>query len=261
MSSPSAQIILQAKDLEIGYSGKVVASAQEIKLQQGELTAVIGSNGSGKSTLLKSLTGDLSPLKGEVLLNNIPIQNFSYKSLSEHFSVVLPNSHFSRNLTVYEVVSLGRNPYTNWLGLLSENDKKIISDSMETIGIEKLKNRKCEELSDGQLQKVFLARALAQDTDTIILDEPTNHLDLYHTAYVFKILKRLTQKNHKCILLATHELNLALQLCDKIILVHQSGILCESPQSLIEKGVLDTIFPKDLISFDKKTKGFRVNPS
>lgn len=261
MPHTTAQVILQAKNLEIGYSGKAVAFAKEIRLQKGELTAVIGSNGSGKSTLLKTLTGDLLPLKGEVLLNNHPIQNFSYKSLSAHFSVVLPNSSFSRNLTVYEVVSLGRNPYTNWLGLLSKNDKKIITDSMKTIGIENLKNRKCEELSDGQLQKVFLARALAQDTDTIILDEPTNHLDLYHTAYVFKILKRLTQKNHKCILLATHELNLALQLCDKIILVHQSEVFCESPETLIEKGVLNTIFPEDLISFDKQTKGFRVNPS
>src|SRR5699024_5755365 len=134
-------------------------------LYPGELTAVIGINGAGKSTFLKTLTTDLPLKAGSLLLRNRPLQKLSVQSIAKHISIVLPNPQFSKNLTVFELVALGRHPYTNWLGLLTPTDKTAIREALDKIELTDLADRQCRTLSDGQLQKVFLARALAQDTE------------------------------------------------------------------------------------------------
>lgn len=156
------------------------------------------------------------------------------------------------------MVALGRQPYTNWLGILSKKDEIHVKKALRQIEIESLANQKCSELSDGQVQKVFIARALAQNTELIILDEPTNHLDLYHKAFVLKLLKQLTQNTQKAIVFASHELNLALQLCDKIILITEGKVVQETPKNLIENGHLQNLFPESLIEFDPISKSFRL---
>jgi len=256
--NPHSTPVLCSDQLSIGYPQREIASAINLHINPGELTAVIGINGSGKSTLLKNLTGELPQKSGRILLNNTPLANYSANALSEHISIVLSNPSFSQHLSVFEVVALGRHPYTNWLGLLTRKDKKMVNDSLAQIGIADLAERKCNQLSDGQLQKVFIARALAQDTELIILDEPTNHLDLYHKAFALKLLKELTKTTQKSILFATHELNLALQLCDQIILVNHGKISQDSPKNLIENGHLEALFPKDLITFDRNSGSFRL---
>ena len=164
----------------------------------------------------------------------------------------------SKNLSVFELVALGRQPYTNWVGKLSDNDLLIVNQALLQTNINDLKQKKCFELSDGQLQKVMIARALAQDTDLIILDEPTTHLDMYHKAYVLKLLQKLVKGTNKTILFSSHEIDLAIQLCDKLIVMTEDDIVIDSPSNLIEKGAFNMLFPKDLIVFDEKTGSFRV---
>ncbi len=259
MSEKNTHSILSTVNLNIGYPHKVVATDISLQIFPGELTAIIGINGSGKSTLLKTLIGNLPHKSGMILLDQQPLNHFSSKNIAEHISIVLTNPDFSKNLSVQEVVALGRHPYTNWLGTLTTRDKTAIQNALKQIEIAHLAHRKCNELSDGQLQKVFIARALAQDTEVIILDEPTNHLDLYHKAFVLKLLKNLTKNTHKAVVFATHELNLALQLCDNIVLINQQKVIQDTPTSLIKNELLESVFPKDLIVFDKQSKSFKIN--
>lgn len=250
--------LLETKNLEIGYAQKSIARAIDLKIPKGKLIATIGINGSGKSTLLKTLIGQLQPKNGEILLENDNIQELSAKQIAEKISIVLTHTHFSKNLSIQEFVALGRHPYTNWLGVLSAKDKQAVTEALELIDLNNKANRKCSNLSDGQLQKVMLARALAQDTPLIVLDEPTTHLDMYHKVFVLKMLKDLTQKTGKTIVFASHEINLALQLCDEIILINQEKVIQDTPQGLIENEHLEQLFPKNLIRFDKKSKSFKI---
>ena len=137
--------------------------------------------------------------------------------------------------------------------------KKAIQNAIQLIQLEEIQHKKCFELSDGQLQKVMIARALAQDTDIIILDEPTTHLDMYHKAYILKLLQKLAKETGKTILFSSHEIDLAIQLCDTMIVMTTDNVVSDSPRNLIQQGVFETLFPEDLIGFDKKTGSFRVN--
>ncbi len=156
------------------------------------------------------------------------------------------------------MIALGRQPYTNWLGKLSKNDAEKIENAIALTSIESLKDRKCYELSDGQLQRVLIARAIAQDTPIIILDEPTTHLDMYHKAYVVKLLKKLAKQTQKTIIFASHEINLAIQICDKIILMQPDKCQINTPENLISTRAFQDLFPKDLIHFDKISRAFRI---
>jgi len=256
-------IILKTKNLSIGYSSKketsIIALEINIDLKQGELIGLVGANGIGKSTLLRTLSAIQNPLSGNIYLNNKLLEDYSSTELAKHMSLVLTEQLMSKNLSVFELIALGRQPYTNWVGNLSEDDISIINKAIEHTNISELKHRKCFELSDGQFQKVMIARALAQDTDLIILDEPTTHLDMYHKAYILKLLQRLAKNTNKTILFSSHEIDLAIQLCDTMIVMTDDKVTSDMPCQLIEKGVFETLFPKDLIGFDKKTGRFKVN--
>ena len=262
IETQSNHSILKADELSIGYQSKkkktIVASHISIELDKGELVALVGANGIGKSTLLKTLTKVQNPISGSVLLNNTQLSLFNNLELSKALSIVLTEPIMVKNLTVFELVALGRQPYTNWIGRLSVKDIEMINNALIQTNIINLKLKKCFELSDGQLQKVMIARALAQDTALIILDEPTTHLDMYHKAYILKLLKKLTKETNKTILFSSHEIDLAIQLCDKMIVMSKNTIISDTPQNLIEKEVFNSLFPKDMIIFDKTSKSFRV---
>lgn len=259
----SAQhMILKTENLKIGYphkkEQKVIASGIDIEVKLGELAAVIGSNGVGKSTFLRTLSGVQPALDGKILLEQQELQHLSPQKKAALVSVVLTRQTFSRNLSVYELIALGRQPYTNWIGSLSENDRTKVHEALQVVKIEELRDRKCHELSDGQLQKVMIARALAQDTPVMILDEPTSHLDMYHKAQVLKLLKELSGQTQKAILFATHEINLALELCDRIILMQPGKVQQGIPNDLIEEGAFEQVFPQDLIYFDTTSGTFKI---
>lgn len=262
MTDTNKHIILKTKDLSIGYTSKksktVVASSINIELKKGTLVGLIGANGIGKSTLLRTLTNVQNPLSGEVYINNTNLLKYAAIDLAKVLSLVLTEPVASKNMSVLELVALGRQPYTNWIGSLSKRDLEIINKALNQTNITELKHKKCFELSDGQLQKVMITRALAQDTDLIILDEPTTHLDMYHKAYILKLLQRLAIETNKTILFSSHEIDLAIQLCDQLVVMTKTGVVSDAPCNLIKKGTFETLFPKDLIAFDEKTGSFRV---
>jgi iron complex transport system ATP-binding protein len=251
-------MILQTQNLSIGYTfkatTKTVASEISIQLEQGKLIGLVGANGIGKSTLLRTLTGIQKPLSGTVLLNEKAIDTFEPLDLAQQISVVLTEKLPPSNLTVYELIALGRQPYTNWLGKLTDEDKIQIDKAIVLTEIPHLIHQKHHEISDGQLQKVLIARALAQDTTLIVLDEPTTHLDLLHKVSLFKLLKKLTAETQKCILFSTHDIDLAIQLSDEMIVMDGQTVIQDQPCNLITKGVFSTLFKNEHIQFDA-TKG------
>jgi iron complex transport system ATP-binding protein len=262
MTCNNQHIVLKTKNLNIGYKTKkaefIIAPNINIELHKGELIGLVGANGIGKSTLLRTLTNVQNPLSGDVYINTKNISDFQPEDLAKALSLVLTEQVASKNLSVIELVALGRQPYTNWVGNLTQQDIKIIKKALNQTNLEPLKHKKCFELSDGQLQKVMIARALAQDTDLIILDEPTTHLDMYHKAYILKLLQKLAKNTNKTILFSSHEIDLAIQLCDKMIVMTTTSVISDSPCNLITKGTFNTLFPKDLIAFDEKSGSFRV---
>jgi len=262
LETKNEHTILKTDNLTIGYQTKktktIIASNITIALKKGELIGLVGGNGIGKSTLLKTLTKVHEPLHGAIIINEKPLQDYSNLELAKTLSLVLTEPIAAKNLTVFELVALGRQPYTNWVGTISDADHTIISNAIIQTNIEELQHKKCFELSDGQLQKVMIARALAQDTDLIILDEPTSHLDMYHKVYILKLLRKLTKETGKTILFSSHEIDLAIQLCDSMIVMSKDNIASDTPCNLIEKGAFSKLFPEDMIVFDEKTGSFRV---
>ena len=259
----TTSIILSTSEVSIGYKTKsaknVIAQNLNLNLKAGQLTALVGANGIGKSTLLRTLTGIQKPLGGKVILNNKNIQNYHPLALAQNLSLVLTEKLPPSNLTVFELIALGRQPYTNWLGKLSEEDLRKVKGALALTQIEHLAHKKHYEISDGQLQIVLIARALAQDTPLIILDEPTTHLDLPHKVSVFKLLKKLSQETNKCILFSTHDVDLAIQLSDEMIVMTPNHVEQDQPCNLISKGVFNSLFTDTSITFDEMKGKFVIN--
>lgn len=235
-----------------------MAADINLKLYEGELIGLVGANGIGKSTLLRTLSKVQPPLHGTIFLSNKEIREYKTIDLAAQLSVVLTEQIASKNLTVQELVALGRQPYTNWVGKMSDEDIQKIKTAIKVTHITELVAKRCFELSDGQLQKVLIARAIAQDTPFIMLDEPTTHLDVYHKAYIFKLLKRLAFETKKTILFSTHEIDFAIQLCDKMIVLNEDGYEFGRPKELIQCRAFSSLFPKDLILFDEKSGRYKV---
>lgn len=254
------KIILQTQDLSIGYFNKKhdfpVATHIELQLEKGKLIALIGANGIGKSTLLRTLTGIHKPLSGTVRLLEKNLSDFTAANLARQMSLVLTEKLPPSNLTVFELVALGRQPYTNWIGKLSEIDLAKTNAAIELTQISHLVDKKHYEISDGQLQKVLVARALAQDTPLIILDEPTTHLDLLHKVSLFRLLKKLAHEAGKCILFSTHDIDLAIQLSDEMIVMTETTVVQDMPSELIKSGLFDQLFHDENLIFDVEKSKF-----
>lgn len=262
MTMKKEKVVLSANNISIGYTNKqsatVIAENVTVTLQHGRFVALIGANGIGKSTLLRTLTGIQPLLKGEILLNNKSITRFSNKELAQNLSIVLTEGLPPSNLSVYELVALGRQPYTNWLGTLAPEDIEKVNEALALTQLKHLADKKHYEISDGQLQRVLIARALAQDTPVIILDEPTTHLDLVHKVSLLRLLKELTAKTGKSILYSTHDLDLALQLSDELIVMTPEKTVQGEPKALIANNTFDTLFTDKNIVFDKEKNSFVV---
>jgi len=251
--------ILSIADLSIGYASKTIAQNINFDLEAGILCGVVGINGIGKSTLLRTLGVFQPKLDGNIRLKDQNLEKYTSSDLSKELSVVLTEQPASKNLTVQELIALGRQPYTNWLGTLTKQDKQQIEASLDAFLLKDLRHRKCHQLSDGQLQRVLVARAMAQDTSLILLDEPTTHLDLYHKVQILKMLQELAHDKQKTILFTTHEIELAIQLCDRILILDGKDNPFGDPCQLIEQKHFDRLFPSEMVQFDAKTGSFKVN--
>jgi iron complex transport system ATP-binding protein len=256
-------IILSTSNLSIGYQSKkeknTIAENLNLTFEKGKLISLVGGNGIGKSTLLRTITGIQKPLAGTVTLKEKEIHLYDSLSLAQNLSLVLTEKLPLSNLTVFELIALGRQPYTNWLGNLSAEDLEKINQAITLTHIEHLLDKKHHEISDGQLQIVLIARALAQDTPLIILDEPTTHLDLFHKVSVFKLLKKLSQETNKCILFSTHDIDLAIQLSDEMIVMTENMVEQDQPCNLITKGIFNSLFIDSSITFDGEKGKFIIN--
>ncbi|MFY7671513.1 ABC transporter ATP-binding protein [Tenacibaculum sp. MEBiC06402] len=256
-------IVLQTRNLSIGYtskkSEKKLLESINLDIQKGEFIALLGKNGAGKSTLLRTLSKVQNKLAGDILINQKNLVEYSQHELAKVMSVVLTERLPESQLTVFEIVALGRQPYTNWLDKLSKEDIKKVLHALELTNVAHLKDRPFYKLSDGQLQRVLIARALAQDTEIIILDEPTAHLDIHHTYKIFSLLQELVKTTSKTIIISTHEVNLALKLADSFVLIANDDLYSGNADELIQQNAFSSLFPKELISFNKNLQQFVIN--
>ena len=251
-------------ELTIGYrKGKhalsVVASGISAAITAGKLTCLLGANGVGKSTLLRTLAGFQPKLSGDILLQGRRIDEFNQKELSRFISVVLTERPDVINMTAAEVVGLGRSPYTGFWGTLNDEDKKIVADSMRMAGIDGMADRMIQTLSDGERQKVMIAKALAQQTPIILLDEPTVYLDFPSKVEMMQILKNLAREMQKTVFLSTHDLEIALQVADELWLLDIGGKLhVGSPEKLAAEGILTRFVERNDIKFDAENMRVKI---
>lgn len=273
---------IQLRDLSIGYqtkhSVKTVAAGINGAIRSGELTCLLGANGVGKSTLLRTLAAFQPQISGEILISRNEeggarkeITSFTDKELSKVIGVVLTEKPDVRNMSVRELVSLGRSPYTGFWGTYTDEDLRIVDEAIEMVGITDLTRRPVHTLSDGERQKVMIAKALAQQTPVIFLDEPTAFLDYPSKVEVLQLLRRISREAEKTIFLSTHDVELALQLADTIWLMRKeegdvtkfgeggrSPVTIGSPEELAASGDLGHFIERQNIVFDKETLTIRV---
>ncbi|MEQ9468515.1 MAG: ABC transporter ATP-binding protein [Ekhidna sp.] len=230
---------LDIKNLTIGYgANKVLGREINLSIKPGELIGLVGQNGVGKSTFIRTICGLQPALNGLVLLDGKSTEEINPKEIAKRVSVVLTNKPDSLNLSVLELIALGRHPYSGWLGNLKADDRNKIDEAISQMEINYLAKKRLFELSDGQLQKVMIARALVQDTDLIILDEPTSHLDLKNKIEVLHLLKKIAQSG-KGVLISTHEIQLSAQVCDQFwCMDFGKQILVGKPDAMIQSGEL-----------------------
>jgi iron complex transport system ATP-binding protein len=255
--------VLRMDHLSTGYvhdhHTKVVARDITAQLHRGELTCLLGPNGAGKSTLLRTLSAFLQKLEGEILLEGKPLGEYTQTELARRISVVLTERVSLQNMTVRELVGMGRYPYTGFWGKLRTDDRRIIDESIRLIKIEDLAERQVGSLSDGERQKALIAKALSQQTPLIFLDEPTAFLDYPSKVEIMRLLHQLTRTQHKAIFLSTHDLELALQIADTVWLMDkEKGVRIGSPQALAQDGSIGAYFERDGIRFDRQRGTFII---
>ncbi len=254
MSQPSLHI----QNMSVGYKNLAVAEQIDFRLFPGELCAIVGVNGIGKSTLIRTIAGLQPKLSGAVEILGNATERLPLLESAKRLALVLTDPVATRNLSVKELITLGRQPHTNWWGSLSRSDKHAVDASLSLFSLLELQHKKCFELSDGQLQRVLIARAMTQDTPIILLDEPTTHLDLSHKVEILKLLQQLAHMHQKTILFTTHEIDLAIQLCDKMLIMQGQFNPFGIPHELIAQGHFERLFPKDMVQFDAKTGAFKI---
>ena len=249
------QSTIQIKSLSTGYRNKknvtVVAHDINATILGGELTCLLGPNGAGKSTLLRTLSAFLPPVKGDISIMGRNLRDYTDKELAKTIGVVLTEKTDLRNMTVYDLIGLGRSPYTGFWGTLHEDDRRVVDEAIEMVGIGPLKDRMIQTLSDGERQKVMIAKALAQQTPVIFLDEPTAFLDFPSKVEIMQLLHVLSHTTGKTIFLSTHDLELALQIADTIWLMDRDkGVVIGTPDKLAKDGSLNSFFAQRDIKFD-----------
>ncbi len=253
--------ILQLVNLEIGFKGKSILNNITVSAGVHELVALIGANGTGKSTLLRTIAALMKKRGGELLINEVEIEKYKPVALAKQISFVSTENVGAEQMKVKEIVMLGRFPFTNWLGKLSKEDELVISEAMRDAGIIHLQNKNIFELSDGERQRVMIARALAQSTPLILLDEPTAFLDIPNKFELFRMLRKQTSESEKTIIFSTHDIELALEFSDKIWIIEEKNLSEITPENLIMDGKINTIFKQNNLKFNPEHWNFSYDES
>ena len=257
---------LTATKLSIGYSHRgqetCVAEALDLALNAGEFICLLGPNGAGKSTLIRTLAGMQAPLSGSLKLQDQTFHSISPRERARMISVVLTEALPVGMMDAYSLVALGRHPYSGWLGGLKQNDKERIASAFKAVGAEGLEGRQIAELSDGERQKVSIARALAQEAQVMLLDEPTAFLDLPRRVELMTILRNLAHREQMGLLLSTHDLDLALRFADRLWMITTDGKLIQGyPEELAMSGEFARIFANENLDWDAERGSFRAHPN
>lgn len=247
-------IALEGKGLSLGYfhqkARKEILHGLNFQLFKGELTCLLGPNGVGKSTLIKAIMGQIKPWQGEIFLENQVLQKFGTEELAKRISVVLTDPVFPGNMTVGQLVALGRTPHTAWSGKLSETDREIVEKALSDTKITYLRDERLSEISDGQRQKAMIARALAQDGQLMILDEPTAHLDLVNRFEIMQVLREIASQKRKAVLVVTHDLDIAVETADRFWLLNcGTPLISGKPEDLIISREINQLLPGEKFKF------------
>ncbi|MBP5630109.1 MAG: ABC transporter ATP-binding protein [Bacteroidaceae bacterium] len=250
--------MISLQNLTVGYGEKAVLSDINQTLQAGQMVCLLGANGAGKSTILRTLAGFLPPLSGKVLVDGRDLNSLSVSERSKAVSVVLTERVEVQYMKVADLVGMGRSPYTGFFGTLTKEDKAIVGEAIEMVGIGNLAERTIDTLSDGERQKAFLAKALAQQTPIILLDEPTAFLDFHAKVSTLRLMLKLAHETNKTIFLSTHDVEMAIQLSDELWIVQDGNISTGTTASLTESGILERFLQDEGISFDEKELTLRI---
>lgn len=245
-----SQIRFQA--CQMGYGRTPVVLIDNLSLETGLIYCVFGRNGSGKTTILKSISGLIPPVDGKVFIEEIEVQKMDQKEIAKKLSVVLTSRPKVSNMLVEEFVSFGRYPHNNWLGRMSEEDKAQVSRVMEICKIDRYRTKPLDELSDGEMQKVQIGRAMAQNTELLLLDEPASHLDLVNKAEIFNLLKNIAKTGEKCIVFTSHDIQFALQLADRFIVIEDGIAKNWNSTEFKNERIYERVLKSDLLEIDGK---------
>ena len=232
--------MIRLENISLAYDGRTIIRESSAQLGRGELCALIGRNGTGKSTLLRAIIGLLKTSVGRIVIDGEDVTMLADDAKARLISFVSTERVRVANLLCEDVVATGRAPYTNWIGRIQEQDRKIVAEALRTVGMESFAGRSIDTLSDGECQRIMIARALAQQTPIILLDEPTAFLDIPARFELCRLLRRLAQEQQKCILFSTHDIDAALPACDSALIIEEGEISKVANEQA--KSVIDSLF-------------------
>lgn len=234
--------MITLRDITLAYGDRTLVENGSAEFAAGELTALVGRNGAGKSTLLRAVTAIEPPKSGEVLLDGTNAAAMPPETIARTISFVGTEKVRIANLRCEDIVAIGRAPYTNWIGRMQEVDRRIVADALQAVGMEAFAARSIDTLSDGECQRIMIARALAQQTPTIVLDEPSAFLDIPTRFEICRLLQRLAHEEGKCILFSTHDLDAAMPVCDSIAVISDRTITKLPTAEIRRQGIIERLF-------------------
>ena len=250
--------MIQLSNISLAFGERTLIEGATTRFECGEMVALLGRNGTGKSTLLRAIAKLGEVAQGDIMVDGKYISEIDIRTFARLVAFVNTERIDIDSMRAYDLVAIGRSPYTDWMGRLTNEDREIIERAMQITGVDKLANRMVETLSDGECQRVMIARALAQDTPVILLDEPTAFLDLPNRYELCTLLSRLAHNEGKLIVFSTHELDIALTLADSIALVDTPRLVHMPTSKMISSGNLERLFNSEHISFDAATKAIKL---
>lgn len=250
--------MIRLLNITLGYSNRILLENVSASIPAGEITALLGRNGTGKSTLLRAISGLEHISGGSVMLNRRSLAQMSPPEIATTVAFVTTEKIRIPNLKCCDIVALGRAPYTNWIGRMQDQDKAIVKSSLELVGMQEYAQKTMDRMSDGECQRVMIARALAQDTPIILLDEPTSFLDLPNRYELCTLLRKLAHHKKKCILFSTHELDIALAMCDSIALIDPPQMHLLPTGDMLLEGHIERLFSNSTITFNTNNRSVKI---
>ena len=246
--------MIRFENLTLGYGSRTLIDSLTGEIRRGHLTALVGRNGTGKSTLLRAIAqlGDIA--SGEIFIDGKELSRISPSEMASKVALVTTDKVRIANLRCRDVVALGRAPYTNWIGRMQEQDNEIVEQSLAAVGMSDYADKTMDRMSDGECQRIMIARALAQQTPIILLDEPTAFLDMPNRYELCTLLRGLAHRENKSILFSTHELDIALELCDSIALISPPQMHILPTEEMVRSGHIERLFTTGVVSFDPETR-------